>query len=154
MRPATQSPGENQDAGCRVEREISRALLGLVGVTALWWAGSWWWRAAHAEVAPAPRPPVDTAIPPAPPHVDRRRALTLGGIRTTGADAGALQALTPAERPLPQRVSYGMEQGHGSESWSSSDAPGREDFEPRYSLDGGTFATPPPVTAEAPGAFH
>ncbi|HTV26140.1 MAG TPA: hypothetical protein VMG12_45905, partial [Polyangiaceae bacterium] len=75
MRPAaTHSTNENDDALTgRIERDIIGVLLGLMGVAALWWAGTWW-RAAHAESAPAPRPPtLETALPPAPPRFERRR---------------------------------------------------------------------------------
>jgi len=158
MRPAANpSPGKSQDTlGGRAERDIIGVLLGLVGLAAFWWAGTWWWRAGHAEAAPAPRPPtLETANPPAPPLFDRRRALAqvLRGVGVRGADAGAVDAAAHPERKAA-RVSYGGEQGHGSESWSRSNALERQDFEPRYSLDAGTFTEPAPVAAEAPSAFH
>lgn len=165
MRPvATQSSGKGQDThGGRVERDLIGALLGLMAAAALWWAGSWWWRSAHAAVAAPPRPAVvQTALLPKPPRSDRRRtlALTAASQRTKGAepaadpmgDAGGEQAVAGA---TPGPTSFGFEQGHGSEGWSRSDAPERQDFEPRYALDAGAFAEPPPpVAAEAPRAFH
>jgi len=163
MRPAaTHAPGQRQDSlGGRAERRIIGVLLGLMGFAALWWAGTWWWRAAHAEAATAPRPPrLETALPPAPPRFDRRRALTLmvAGLPTPGADPAADAGVEPAAAtralPTPSPGSYGIEQGHGSEGWGHSDAPERQDFEPRYSLDAGTLAEPPPVAAEAPRVFH
>jgi hypothetical protein len=157
MQPTANPSSDKQDAlGCRIERDIIGVLLGLVVLAALWWAGTWWWRAGHAEAAPAPRPPtLETANPPAPPLFDRRRALTqmLQGIGAPGADAGAMDARAHTERRAA-RMSYGPERGHGSESWSRSGAPERQDFEPRYSLDAGTFAEPAPVAVEAPSAFH
>jgi hypothetical protein len=155
---ASRSPGKGRDAmGGRVERDIIGVLLGLTGLAALWWAGGWWWRAGHAEAAPPPRPPAtETALPPAPSRFDRRRALTLmvAGLHTTDADAGASEAAAPHARTTPSPVSFGSEQGHGSDSWSRSDATDGRDFEPRYSLDAGTFTAPPPVVVEAPRTFH
>jgi hypothetical protein len=156
-RPAD-PPGKGRDAlGGRFERDVIGALLGLMGAAALWWAGSWWWRAAHAEASPAPRPPaVDTALLPAPPRFDRGRALALlaASLGPWGADAGAEQAAAPLVLPAPSPMSYGSEQGHGSESWSQGARSERVDFEPRYPLDAGAFEEPPPVAVEAPRAFH
>lgn len=155
---ASHSPGKGRDAmGGRVERAIIAMLLGLTGLAALWWAGGWWWRAGHADVAPPPRAPAaETALTPAPSRFDRRRALTLmvAGLHTPDGDAGVEEAATPHARALPSPVSFGSEQGHGSESWSRSDAAEGRDFEPRYSLDAGPLTAPAPVAVEAPRAFH
>jgi hypothetical protein len=158
MRPAApHSPGKRHDnLGGRVERDIIGVLLVLMAFAVLWWAGTWW-RAAHTESATAPRPPrLETEVPPAPPRFDRRRALTLmlAGVSTSAADAGVELAPATHAVPTPTRAAYGIERGHGSDSWGRSDAPERQDFEPRYSPDAGTVAEPPPVAAEASRAFH
>jgi hypothetical protein len=156
-RAATHPPGKRHDnLGGRVERDIIGVLLVLMAFAVLWWAGTWW-RAAHAEAATAPRPPrLDAEVPPAPPRFDRRRTqtLTLAGLLTSAADAGVEPAPATHVPPTPTRPSYGIEQGHGSDSWGRSGSPERQDFEPRYSPDAGTVAEPPPVAAEAPRAFH
>jgi hypothetical protein len=159
MRPAsTHSPGKGQEAlGSRTERDIIRALLALTGLAALWWAGGWWWRAAHAEAVPPPRPAaVEAEQLPAPPRFDRRRALAsmVARLHPPTGDAGADEAAPPRAATTPSAVSFGVEQGHGSESWSRSATPERRDFEPRYSPDAGIFAEPPPVAPEATRAFH
>lgn len=159
MRPATtHSPARRQDSlGGRVERDVIGALLGLMGVAALWWAGSWWWRAAHPEVVPAPRPPaLEAALPPAPPRFDRRRAIALmaASLGPPSADAGAEPATAPTALAAPSLLAHGVEEGHGSENWSHSVAPERLDFEPRYALDAGAFDEPAHVAVEAPHAFH
>ena len=150
---ATQSPNPSDDAlTSRIESDIIGVLLALIGAAALWWAGTWWWLDARAEAAPAPRPPtLETTLPPAPPRFERHRdvALTLSSARVHTPDAGGEVAAASA----PTRVVYGVESGHGSESWSRSDAPARQDFEPRYWLDGGALAAPP-VAVEAARAFH
>jgi hypothetical protein len=155
-RAATHPPGKRHDgAGGRVERDIIGVLLVLMAVAVSWWAGTWW-RAAHAGAATARPPRLDTAVPTAPPRFDRLRAqaLLMAGLPRSVVDAGVEPAPATHARPRPGPGSYGIEQGHGSDRWGHGDSPERQDFEPRYSPDAGTFAELPPAAAQAPRAFH
>lgn len=139
--------------GGRVERVIVGVLLGLTGLAAMWWACSWWWRAARVEVVSATPAPVGTAVLAPSPHPRTLPGLLPQRIAAVGEDAGA-EAAVGREQAPPSNPAYGSDQGHGSEAWSRAGSREPRDFEPRYTLDGGGMAEPAAVAADETSAFH